>query len=102
MSWDPWAEISLIRLVASSSLMAKRARDPLTRNLSTITEGVINLYVGTSLNSFSYVNLSKVTALFAFSLIFPFDHFFFFCFPAEDGFAGAAALAYHLQFKYNI
>lgn len=39
-------------------------------------EGVINLYCGTSLSSFSYVPLSNKTWLFNLSRTFPLDHFY--------------------------
>jgi hypothetical protein len=61
---------------------------------STSTLSVINLYVGTSFISLSYVALSIDTALFALSLTFPLDHFFFLALPPlpEEGLEGLADL----------
>ncbi len=64
-------------LLAANSLRAALAKEPLTLRRSETTEGVINLYVGTSFNSFSYVALSNKTKLFNLSRDFPFDHFFY-------------------------
>ena len=44
-------------------------------------DGVINLYVGTSFNSLSYVALSNRTKLLSLSRVFPLDHFFFLALP---------------------
>merc|ERR1712189_141011 len=56
-------------------MRANLARDPRILRRSETTEGVINLYDGTSLYNLSYVALSKRTKLFNLSRTFPFDHF---------------------------
>lgn len=58
-----------------SSIKALRAKEPRTFRRSETTEGVINLYWGTSLYSLSYVALSNNTWLFNLSRTFPLDHF---------------------------
>lgn len=58
-------------------MSAALANDPLICNLSTNDDGVMSFPVGISLYSFSYSGPSKYTALFALSLTFPFDHFYF-------------------------
>ena len=70
--------------------MATRAREPLILSRSMRMECEMNRKVGTSLKIRSYVALSGMTACWALSFTFPFDHFFFaFAFPPD----GAAALA---------
>merc|ERR1712025_1367303 len=87
------ADTLRIRPLPSSSMRANLARDPRILRRSETTEGVINLYDGTSLYNLSYVALSKRTRLFNLSRTFPFDHFFFLALPPEApslGFLGAA------------
>ena len=81
-------------------MRALRARDPLTFSLSETMEGVISLYVGTSLSSLSYVALSKSTKLFNLSLVFPLDHFFFLALPPPPPsfFLGFLAGAFEVAF----
>lgn len=60
---------------SNNSFRALLANDPRTFNLSLTTDGVINLYAGTSFNNLSYEPLSNRTWLFNLSRTFPFDHF---------------------------
>lgn len=67
--------------LSRNSTKARRANEPRIFNRSDTTDGVINLYCGTSLYNFSYVALSNRTWLFSLSRTFPLDHFFFLALP---------------------
>jgi hypothetical protein len=72
--------------------MAFLAREHVMRSRSVRIDTVIILYFGTSAISLSYVLCSKRTWLFAFSLFFPLDHFFFLALPPAVALAALAAL----------
>ena len=57
------------------SLSAALANEPRTLRRSETTDGVINLYCGTSFKNLSYVALSNKTKLLSLSRDLPFDHF---------------------------
>ena len=79
----------LLRDEDGDRLARERAR--VMRRRSVRMDTVIILYLGTSDMSLSYVDCSKRTWLFAFSLFFPFDHFFFLPLPPAMALAALAA-----------
>lgn len=99
MGMEEEAETLRINPFPSNSNKAFLATEPLILNLSIKTPMVINLYVGTSLYSFSLVASSRRMAFSALSLVFPLDHFFFFAFP-PDVLVGLAGAAFSVAFAY--
>ena len=81
----------LITFCAMRMAIALRASEHVMRRRSVRMDTVIILYLGTSDMSLSYVDCSKRTWLFAFSLFFPFDHFFFLPLPPAMALAALAA-----------